>query len=255
MFLNPDQIEGFRRTGILVYRDFYDADTIATVSDWLDILRAQVPGAGKEAMYFETSPLSGESLLVRAEYLLGDHNPEITGLLLNEKTMTALQELLGEPALLFKDKVNYKLPNCRPDFLHQDQAAGWNAYSDYYISMGIAIDRNTVKNGAISFMQSGNYKKELMCEEWQPLTEADPPYQPEHEYLVLEAEPGDVIFFDSYVPHGSPSNRSTRSRRNLFLTFNRLSAGDHRAQYYRDKWASYPPNDREHIRSRESFRV
>jgi len=28
----------------------------------------------------------------------------------------------------------------------------------------------------------------------------------QEEYTLLEADPGDVIFFDSYVPHGSPAN-------------------------------------------------
>jgi len=44
------------------------------------------------------------------------------------------------------------------------------------------------------------------------------------------------------VPHGSPANLSTRSRRNLFRTFNRHSDGDQRERYYREKWVSYPPN-------------
>jgi len=29
------------------------------------------------------------------------------------------------------------------------------------------------------------------------LTEDHPPYQPEDQYVLLEADPGDVIFFDS----------------------------------------------------------
>ncbi len=255
MGLTPDQIENFNQTGILIMPGFYDQSTMGKVSDWLEALRSHIPGDNKEAMYFETSPLTAESLLVRVENLLGNHNADITNLLLNQKTMDCLADLLGEPALLFKDKVNYKLPGCRPDMLHQDQAAGWSSYTDFYISMGIIVDKNTLENGAISFMKSGNYKKELMGDEWKPLTEEDPPYKPEDEYLLLEAEPGDIIFFDSYVPHGSPSNKSDKSRRNLFLTFNRKSDGNLKEKYYHDKWITYPPNDPEHIRTKDSFRV
>jgi len=67
--------------------------------------------------------------------------------------------------------------------------------------------------------------RRLMTPEWQPLTEEDPPYSPAGEYALIEADPGDVIFFDSYVPHGSPANTSDRSRRNVYVTFNRRSAG------------------------------
>ena len=87
------------------------------------------------------------------------------------------------------------------------------------------------------------------------MPEADPPYQPEDEYVLLEADPGDVIFFDSYVPHGSPANTSDRSRRNIFLTFNKQSDGDMRAKYYRDKWASYAPNVADDARSEKSYRM
>lgn len=94
-----------------------------------------------------------------------------------------------------------------------------------------------------------------MAPEWKPLTQQDPPYSPSDEYMLVEADPGDVIFFDSYVPHGSPPNTGTRSRRNIYLTFNRLSAGDLRAGYYADKWASYPPNSPEQARYSDAYRV
>ena len=81
----------------------------------------------------------------------------------------------------------------------------------------------------------------------------DPPYQPEDEYMLLEADQGDVIFFDSYVPHGSPANN--RSRRNIFLTFNKQSDGDKREAYYADKWAIYPPNQSNQARAEGSYLV
>jgi ectoine hydroxylase-related dioxygenase (phytanoyl-CoA dioxygenase family) len=104
-------------------------------------------------------------------------------------------------------------------------------------------------------MKSGNYERRLMTEEWQPMTENDPPYSPEDEYVLLEADPGDVIFFDSYVPHGSPANTGDRSRRNIFLTFNRKSDGDMRSRYYREKWVDYAPNAPDDARPEESYRV
>ena len=43
-------------------------------------------------------------------------------LLLTKNTIDCLTGLFGEPPLLFKEKINYKLPGCRADKLHQDQA-------------------------------------------------------------------------------------------------------------------------------------
>ena len=117
------------------------------------------------------------------------------------------------------------------------------------------MDENRADNAALTFLSSGNYPKKLMGPEWQPLSQEDPPYSPAAEYSLLEAQPGDVILFDSYVPHGSPANTGDRQRRNLYLTFNRASAGDQRMRYYQDKWQNYPPNSVDDHRSSDSYRV
>ena len=255
MFLTEDQTQEFKDKGFVVLKGFFGKDPMARVSACLADLRDKEPGEGEEAKYYEQSTISGENILVRIENFLGDHNRALTELLLSPKAIDCLTQLFGEPPILFKEKINYKLPGCRPDKLHQDQAAGWNTYCDFFITMGIVVDANRKENAALSFMKSGNYERKLMTKEWQPLSEDDPPYSPEEEYMLLEANPGDVILFDSYVPHGSPANTSDRSRRNIFLTFNRQSDGDMRAKYYEDKWASYAPNQVDDARSEDSYRV
>lgn len=255
MELSQEQIQTYKDTGFVVIKDFFDKKTMERVSALVDGLKTKNAAEGEDAKYFEQSPISNENLLVRIENVMGDHNLELTETLITAKAIACLTQLLDEPPVLFKDKVNFKLPGCRADKLHQDQAAGWNAYCDSFITMGIAVDENRMDNAALSFMNSGNYQKELMTEEWKPMTEDDPPYSPEDEYVLIVADPGDVIFFDAYVPHGSPPNTGDRSRRNVFLTFNRKSDGDMKAQYYRDKWESYAPNQADEARGDETFRV
>ncbi len=255
MSLTPEQVQEYTDNGFVVIGGFFKPDETARISTWLNELRDKEPAPGEEAKYFETSPISGENILVRIENVIGDYNRDISDLLISDKAMGALTQLIGEAPVLFKEKINYKLPGCRADKLHQDQAAGWNVYCDFFITMGIAVDENRLDNAALSFMISGNYEKQLMTEEWQPLTYDDPPYQPADEYVLIEADPGDVIFFNAYVPHGSPPNTGSRSRRNIFLTFNRQSEGDMRDRYYRDKWQSYAPNTADQARADESFRV
>jgi ectoine hydroxylase-related dioxygenase (phytanoyl-CoA dioxygenase family) len=256
MTLNAEQKATFEEKGFIVLKEFINQDVISTISDWLDALQdGSAATLAHAARYFERSPLTGENILVRVEHVLGDHDERISNLLLNERTIGALTTLFGEEPVLFKEKINYKPPGCRADKLHQDQAAGWNAYSDFFISMCIVIDANREENAALRFMNSGNYKKSLMVDEWRPLSDTTDVSWADDEYVMLEADPGDVIFFDCYVPHGSPPNDSNKGRRNVFLTFNRMSDGDLRARYYDDKWKTYPPNDIEHARSADSFRV
>ena len=255
MSLTDDQKLTFSKKGFIVLKGFIDSDAIGHVSNWLDELQADTKAAAHAAKYYEKSPISGENILVRVEHVLGEHDPEISDLLLGAKTQECLQQLFGETPQLFKEKINYKHPGCRADKLHQDQAAGWNHYADFFITMCIAIDPNREENAALRFMNSGNYQKSLMGDEWLPLSDSTAVDWADDEYVMLEADPGDVIFFDCYVPHGSPPNESSRGRRNVYLTFNRESDGDLRARYYEDKWETYPPNDLEHARSADSFRV
>jgi ectoine hydroxylase-related dioxygenase (phytanoyl-CoA dioxygenase family) len=255
MGLTASEIGQFHQRGFIVKPAFFPAGTVRQLGDWLQGLASGSQAGGIEACYFEKSPVTGQGILVRVEHFLGPENPAITGALLTPQAIEVVTGLLGEPPTLFKEKANLKLPGCRGDKLHQDQSAGWNRYGDFFITMAVAVDDNCRDNAALTFLQSGNYRKSLMAPEWEPLTQADPPYSPAEEYLLIEARAGDAIFFDSYVPHGSPPNTSNRSRRNIYVTFNRRSAGDQRQRYYADKWASYPPNELGQAREDSSYRV
>ena len=43
---------------------------------------------------------------------------------------------------------------------------------------------------------------------------------------------GGAVFFDSFVPHRSSTNKSSRPRRALYVTYNAKTEGDLRKDYY-----------------------
>ena len=49
------------------------------------------------------------------------------------------------------------------------------------------------------------------------------------------------MFFDSFTPHRSSQNLTDGARRVLYVTYNRVSDGDRRHQYYRDKRVTMSP--------------
>jgi ectoine hydroxylase-related dioxygenase (phytanoyl-CoA dioxygenase family) len=255
MALIDPQVSEFHEKGFVASRGLYSAAEVKVVSDWLDELKDSDGSENEIATYFEASPINGETVLVRAEYLLGEHNPAMTALFLKDEVVADLAKLLGDKPLLFKEKANYKLPGCRSDLLHQDQAAGWGTYSDFFVTMLIAIDDNRIDNAAVSFRDADDHKLALRGPEWQVLSEEEPPFKPEQDYRVVEAAPGDAVFFDCYVPHGSPANTTDSARRNIYLTFNRAADGDQRMAYYEDKWQNYPSNTRADARDRSTFKV
>jgi len=82
MILNEEQKKEFNDKGFIVMKGFFDEEVMKKVSEWLDELHDKIPKKGEEAKYYEKSTLNEENILIRVEHVLGDHNPEMTKLLL-----------------------------------------------------------------------------------------------------------------------------------------------------------------------------
>ena len=143
--------------------------------------------------------------------------------------------LLGGPVVLFKDKINFKMPGGGGFKAHQDQQAGWGRYAPIFVTALVTLDAATEENGCLE-IAAGRHREGMIGEEWCPLDENDLRLQP------VPTAPGDVIFFDSFAPHASRPNFSDAPRRILYLTYNLASHGDSRVRYYADKHASFPPD-------------
>jgi hypothetical protein len=244
-------IEAFRRDGFVVVPGLFDDGEIRRISQWTDELQARPEVAGGQMMYFEPSLLEpGARVLQRIENFCPFHRG-FADLCDADTLCGSVSQLFGEPAVLFKDKINFKLPGGGGFKPHQDQQAGWSSYADLFITAMVSIDSTTAENGCLELC-AGQHTRGLLGDEWTPLTDDD--------MRRLGARPvptlaGDAVFFDSYTPHASAPNLTAVRRRVLYITYNRRSAGDHRARYYADKRKSFPPDvEREPGRS-YTFRV
>jgi ectoine hydroxylase-related dioxygenase (phytanoyl-CoA dioxygenase family) len=188
-------------------------------------------------MYFETSRDTGSRILCRIENFVPFHEG-FRQLITARRLYQAVTELLREPALLFKDKINFKLPGGDGFREHQDVQAGWNEFADLHVTAMLAIDATNEANGSLE-MIAGMHDQGVLGRMWAPLTDEDTGHRP---YVAVHCQPGDAVFFDSYAPHRSAPNRSDQARRVLYITYNRASAGDARGKYYADKRRNYPPD-------------
>jgi len=235
--LDDAQIETFRHDGFLIVRGLYSDQDMAEIVSWTDEVGAWPETPGEHMMYFEKSLKDGSQVLNRLENFVPYH-AGFNALLRDGRMAGAVSQLGGEPALLFKDKINFKLPGGDGFKMHQDQQAGWGTYADFFITAMISIDRATLANGCLE-MVAGHHDKGLVHKEWEPLDEND---MADMTVINCETEPGDAVFFDSFAPHGSGPNMTDEKRRILYITYNRASAGNHLDQYYADKRKSYPPD-------------
>ena len=233
--LTEAQISDFHRDGYLLVKGLYDKAAMQSVNAWTDEVSNLPEVPGKYMMYFEQSQLEeNKRILCRME----DFEPYHQGfsqMFNDEKMRGCVSELFGEQAVLFKDKINFKLPGGDGFKAHQDVQAGWDTYAGIHITALVTIDPCTVENGCLE-VAPGFHNKGLIGDKWKPLPED------ELEYLCLPTSPGDVVFFDSFIPHRSKPNHTDSPRRVLYVTYNKLSDGDHRRQYYIDKRKSYPPD-------------
>jgi ectoine hydroxylase-related dioxygenase (phytanoyl-CoA dioxygenase family) len=249
--LTPEQVSTFERDGFVVIRGMFDAAEMQAISTWTDDVQNYPEVPGKYMMYYEKSLIApGQRVLQRVENFYPYHRA-FAELFDSPRLRGAVGELLGGPAVLFKEKINFKLPGGDGFKPHQDQQAGWWTYSDFFITVLVSIDEATLENGCLE-LAAGHHKRGLVGGEWAPLTDeqiADMDMRP------YPTEPGDVVFFDSYAPHGSGPNLSDRPRRVLYATYNRLSDGDHRLLYYADKRNSFPPDIERDPNKEYKFRV
>ncbi|MEE8515119.1 MAG: phytanoyl-CoA dioxygenase family protein [Alphaproteobacteria bacterium] len=238
MHLTEQQVAEFQRSGALVVRDLMPSQEMAKISAWVDEIHGYPEAPGKYMMYFEDSKLTpGKRMLNRIENFIPYHQ-DLADLLLGDAMIGRVSELFGEPAVLFKEKVNFKMSGGEGFEPHQDVQAGWEDYASLFITAMVSVDQATEENGCLEIAK-WDHRRELVGELWKPM----------HgdqlagvEFLPCPTAPGDCVFFDSYLPHRSEPNLSASPRRVIYVTYNRLSEGDHRAQYYADKRKSYPPD-------------
>lgn len=235
--LSQQQIESFNRNGFIWVRGLYSAEEIRQISEWTDEVAAFPETPGKYMMYFESSQANGARILCRIENFVPYH-AGFSKLITTRRMQQAVSELFGEPAVLFKDKINFKLPGGDGFKEHQDVQAGWDEYASIHLTAMVAIDATNEQNGSLE-MLPGQHQKGLLGDKWAPLTDRDTGGQ---EYVAVHCQPGDAVFFDSFAPHRSAPNLTQQARRVLYITYNKLSEGDAREAYYAAKRKSYPPD-------------
>jgi hypothetical protein len=232
------ELEAYARDGFLAVPGLFDAARMAEIAAWTDEVEAWGEVPGRHMVYGETSLVSsGRRLISRIEDFYPYHEG-FRALFDGEPLRGRAVALLGEPALLFKDKINFKKPGGDGFKPHQDQQAGWSAYARLFVTALVSIDEATAANGCLELCP-GHHRRGLVGREWAPLDEAE---MAGMSFVAYPSKPGDVVFFDSYVPHRSGPNLTDRPRRVLYVTYNRRSEGDQRRRYYADKRRSYPPD-------------
>jgi hypothetical protein len=225
---DPRAASHFAEHGWLL-TDTLDASGVAELRAWVDEVAAW-PDDGAGWLHYREQTDHGP-VLCRSENLVPFHD----GLrrLLTEGTLVhAASVLIGEPAVLYKEKINYKLPGGAGYAPHQDAPA--YPFVEVHVSCMVAVDDATAGNGCLEVVSGCHH--ELLPMDHAGCIRAEVAAQLAWEPVEVRA--GQTLWFHSRTPHRSGPNTSASPRRALYPTYHAAAEGDQREAYYRHKLAA-----------------
>jgi len=240
--LTENDISDYRINGYLIKRSVFDRKEISNIAKWIDEYqnRKTDDWLEKENAYYETSLMDKNTrILSRVEKFL-DYHEGFRNLASSRKLLDPLEDLVGEECIIFKEKINLKQPGGNGFRTHQDIVSRWDDFASYFMNIFIAVDECTIENGCLE-IADGFTKKELITEYDTPI---DNELEKNMKFTPCLTSPGDIIFFDCFIPHRSKANLSNYQRRNIYLTYNKKSEGDKRLDYLKRKEKEMPPDNK-----------
>jgi hypothetical protein len=226
-------VEHFRTEG-WVLTDTLDVGGLTALRAWVDDI-ASWPLEGDGWLQHQEMTNSGPQLC-RSENLIPFHDG-IRALLTTGSVPDTAGRLLGEPAVLYKEKINYKLPGGAGYSPHQDAPA--YPFVASHVSAMLAIDDATAQNGGLEVVP--RMHAEVLPTDDSGCIRAD--VAASMTWIPVDVAAGQTLWFHSRTPHRSGPNRSNTPRRALYPTYNAASEGDLRTDYYREKLASFSDHD------------
>lgn len=232
--ITAKQKQDFDQQGYLIYRGLFHPEEVERLTNHYMDLRMQGNHPGDA---YQIDLNSSDPLKIYPRMLMM-HHWDATSLnwLLDRRIADILAALLNQEAFAVQTMIYYKPPKARGQALHQDQ---------YYlrvqpgtcIAAWMALDPCDEENGCLRVVP-GSQNWPLLCtvkaDTTQSFTDITVPVPEGSEVVPMVMHPGDVLFFNGQVVHGSGPNISTnRFRRSLIGHY---IAGD-----AREVWKWYHP--------------
>jgi hypothetical protein len=199
------------------------ADTDA-LRAWAEEIEAWPSGSHVWGHYAESTSLGPR--ICRTENVSACHDG--IAALVSGALQSCAEAALGEPAVAFKDKLNYKQPGGAGYSTHQDLLAYPGV--ERVVSILIAIDDCRVESGCLWLADGVN---EILPVDERGVVLADATSA--LEWLPASLTAGDAVRIDGLAPHYSEANNSDAARRVLIASYAPASERYDRARYYHER--------------------
>ena len=241
MNLTTEQLEHFNYRGWLLVDTLLETET-SEVQDWVSEISSWPDEDGEWLHYRELTEYGPK--LCRTENFTPFHSG-MHQFLRSGQMGAVASELLNSEAVLYKEKINYKLAGGAGYSPHQDAPA--YRFIETHISCMVAVDDATEENGCLEVVSGLHH--EILPMDGKGCIE--PSLVASFHWMTVPLRAGQTLWFHSRTPHRSGPNNSLKNRRALYPTYNALSEGDLRSRYYEQKLKEFA----ESKENNESVRV
>lgn len=240
-YLNPSikkYKNDLQQNGFLLLKNYFNPEEISQIISFKKQLEDLREEKGKWMIYYEEK--NEENLKSRIENFTNYH-PNIKTFL-DENIMPLLNNICEDKMTLFKDKINWKLPNGNGFKPHQDHPA-WDDFNvSRFYSVALFGNPSTIQNGCLE-ISSGKNNIGVLNSDSNCIK---PEIEKTLDWKYLETSSADLLIFDSFIPHKSGKNNTNASRSIFYFTYNKLKEGDHYNEYVKQKRLHFPPpNERD----------
>lgn len=243
--IDEAQVARYHRDGVIAVHDAFDAQQIQDALDGLtDLIAGKVPEftniqfRGDVRDRLEQLTLEERIDAVRRLLYFVEYDARLISIAQHPALLAAVEKMLGAPPKLFQSMALIKPPRGREKPWHQDHAYFELPLDVRVVGVWIALDEAGIENGCMRFMPGFHRRtpepahEETSAPREVMTTDGLRPVWPHYllrdlqicdrEMEGLQAhrqaaplQPGGLVMFDSYIPHGTPSNYTAQRRRAL----------------------------------------
>ena len=213
----------YKRNGYVLIKNYLDSDVKKNLIKYVNEIESEKQ-INKYMNQYEYCK-NNKKVLCRSEYFI-DFHKGMRDIITKGDIPDIVSKINNKQVILYKEKINYKYPNTGGYRAHQDITA----YPDgsNHITCMINLCDTNKDNGCLEFSPM-KFNKIYPNKDGIIL-------QPEKlNWSSCETNFGDIVLFNSYVPHRSNPNIEINPRKALYLTYVNFENGDIREEYYKKK--------------------
>jgi phytanoyl-CoA hydroxylase len=221
--IGAEALARYHEQGFLAINNAFTPEEVeASINGLIDLIAERNPDFS--IIQFHSSVRDRLPLLTLAERLdnvrqigqFTEYDQRLHDIAFHPKLLRVVETILGAKAELYQSMALIKPPRGREKPWHQDHAYFDLTLETKVVGVWIALDEATVENGCMRVLpgrKMHGVQPHFMIRDWQLCDVQSQDFKAQA--LAVPLKPGGCMIFDSFIPHGTPSNHTQLRRKAL----------------------------------------